>query len=891
MKNSRALSIVENTMTRDTLVTPMMEQYLRIKREHRDAILFFRLGDFYEMFYDDAKTASPILEIALTSRQRVPMCGVPYHAVNSYLAKLLKRGFKVAICEQVEDPKTAQGVVKRDVIKVLTPGTAVEVELEGSKENVFLASVYFGREGWGLALIDLAGGQIRTTEGSLEKSRLLVDELFRASPKEVVLAEGQAPEVERLLAKTDLGPLLQSRVEDWVFDYPQSESSLLEHFKVGSLAGYGLEEKRLAVQAAGALLYYLKKVRKDSLSLVQRISFVHAAQQMTLDASTIKNLELVRNLRDGRIKDSFLEVIDFTVTAIGGRLLKSWLLQPLVDDVPINARLDAVEEWLGRTVERRNLRENLKGVFDLERLTGKISLAAAHARDLVSLRRSLAPLPGIQTLLEGFRAGPNAEIREAWDNGEDIASLVDRSILDEPAFLLTEGGIIKDGFNSRLDELRGISRSGKSFIAGLEKRERERTGINSLKVRYNKVFGYFIEVTKPNLPLIPPDYIRKQTLLSAERFLTPELKEYEEKVLTAEEKIAELEHSLFLEVRETVARETERLQRIAAAVSRLDVLSSLAELASQRNYFRPKIDRNVRIAITEGRHPVIEKTSAEPFIPNDTLLDREDNQILIITGPNMGGKSTYLRQVALITILGQMGSFVPARQAELGIVDRVFTRIGAMDYLNVGQSTFMVEMLETANILNNATPRSLLLLDEIGRGTSTFDGLSIAWAVAEYLHEKEDIRPMTLFATHYHELTDLALTMKRIRNYHVSVKEWKDTIIFLRKIVPGPSDQSYGIQVAKLAGLPRSVIERAKEVLLNLEKLELDETGLPRLAYRSRRKRDKAQLFLFAEERELERWRELKGGIEEVDISSLTPLDALNYLSDLKKKVKESGGH
>jgi len=883
------LGIVDKTMAQDNLVTPMMEQYLRIKREHRDAILFFRLGDFYEMFYEDAQTASPVLEIALTSRQKVPMCGVPYHAVNSYLAKLLKQGFKVAICEQVEDPKTAKGVVRRDVIKVLTPGTAVEVELEGAKESVFLASVHFGQDGWGLALIDLASGQIRTTEGTLENSKLLTDELFRASPKEIVLAEGQEEQAENLTVKIDSGPFLKSRVEDWVFDFPQAKSVLLEHFKVNSLAGFGLEDRELAVSAAGALLYYLKKIRKDSLLLIQRISYMHASQQMTLDATTIKNLELVRNLRDGRVKDSFLDFIDTTVTAIGGRLFRAWLLAPLVDDAAINARLDAVEEWLGKTVERRGLRESLKGVFDLERLTGKISLAAAHPRDLVSLKRSLVPLPGIQALLKDFRAGPNAEILAAWENGSDIAALVDRAILDEPAFLLTEGGIVKDGFSPELDDLRSISRSGKSFIAGLEKRERERTGINSLKVRYNRIFGYYIEVTKPNLNLVPPDYTRKQTMLGSERFLTPELKEYEEKVLTAEEKIAELEHRLFLEVREAVARETERLQRIAAAVARLDVLSSLAELASQRNYFRPLVDRQDRLLIVEGRHPVIEKTSVEPFIPNDTQLDRDQNQILIITGPNMGGKSTYLRQVALITILGQMGSFVPARRAEIGVVDRIFTRIGAMDFLNVGQSTFMVEMLETANILNNATPRSLLLLDEIGRGTSTFDGLSIAWAVAEHLHEKEDVRPMTLFATHYHELTDLALTMKRIKNYHVSVKEWKEEVIFLRKIVPGPSDQSYGIHVAKLAGIPRSVIERAKEVLYNLEKLELDETGLPRLAYRSRRKRDKAQLLLFAEERELERWRELKEGIEEVDISSLTPLDALNFLSDLKRKVRETG--
>jgi DNA mismatch repair protein MutS len=875
-------------MGQDSLSTPMMEQYLRIKREHQDAILFFRLGDFYEMFYEDAKTASPILEIALTSRQKVPMCGVPHHAVDSYLAKLLKEGFKVAICEQVEDPKKAKGVVKRGVIRVLTPGTAVEVELEGAKENVYLASLIFTENGWGLALIELAGGQIKTTEGSREDAKLLIDELFRTSPKEIVFPEGQDQEVDSLAAKGGLGSFLKSRLEPWVFDVPQARSALLEHFQVQSLAGFGLEEKALASAAAGALLYYLKKVRQDSLSLVRWISYVHSGQHMTLDTTTVKNLELVRNLRDGRLKDSFLDVIDLTITSIGGRLLKGWLLQPLVDEGAIRGRLDCVEEWLGRTVERQGLRDRLKGISDLERLTGKISLAVAHPRDLVSLKRSLHQLPAIRNALQNLRAGLHVETLEAWDDGEDIAALIERSILEEPSFLLTEGGIIKDGFSDDLDELRAISRSGKSFIAGLEKRERERTGISSLKVRYNRVFGYYIEVTKPNLPFVPPDYIRKQTLVSSERFLTPELKEYEEKVLTAEEKISELEHRLFLQVREEVARQTARLQRIAAAVARLDVLAALAELAARRNYYRPVVDRNERIVISEGRHPVIETTSAEPFIPNDAALDREDNQILIITGPNMGGKSTYLRQVALIVILAQMGSFVPATRAEIGVVDRIFTRIGAMDFLNVGQSTFMVEMLETANILNNATPRSLLLLDEVGRGTSTFDGLSIAWAVAEHLHEKEDIRPMTLFATHYHELTDLALTLKRIKNYHVSVKEWKDEVIFLRKIVLGPSDQSYGIHVAKLAGIPRPVIERAREVLHNLERLELDETGLPRLAYRSRRKRDKSQLLLFAEERELEKWRELKDEIGDCDLSSLTPLDALNLLHELKKKVQKS---
>ena len=876
-------------MAKDSLVTPMMEQYLRIKKRHPDALLFFRLGDFYEMFYEDAQTASPILEIALTSRQKVPMCGVPYHAVDSYLAKLLKQGFKVAICEQVEDPKTAKGVVKRDVVKVLTPGTAVEVELDNAKESVLIAGLRLDKEGWGLALVDLASGEMKATEGKAGDIRILADEFFRAAPKEVVLAEGQQEEVDSLAAGNNMPVFLKSPVEAWTFDLAHAENELKNHFQVPSLAGFGLEDKNRAASAAGALLHYLKKIRKDSLVLVGRLSYFHSSQGMMLDATTIKNLELVRNLRDGRVRDSLLDTIDFTVTSMGGRLLKAWLLQPLLDSAAIRARLEAVEEWLQKTIERQELRESLKGILDLERLTGKISLAAAHPRDFIALKRSLLPLPKIKELLASLVSGLNADILGQWDNGQDIVELIDRAIMDEPAFLLTEGGIIKDGYHRELDELRAISRSGKTYISLIEKKERQRTGISSLKVRYNKVFGYYIEVTKSNLALVPPDYLRKQTLLSSERFLTPELKDYEEKVLTAEEKISALEHQLFVEVRETIARETHRLQRIAAAVSRLDVLSSLAELAAQRNYRRPLIGDEDRISIREGRHPVIEKSSGEPFIPNDTLLDCGENQILIVTGPNMGGKSTYLRQVALICILAQTGSFVPAAEARVGLVDRIFTRIGAMDFLNVGQSTFMVEMLETANILNNASPRSLILLDEIGRGTSTFDGLSIAWAVAEYLHEKEDVRPKTLFATHYHELTELALTMKRIKNYHVSVKEWKDDIVFLRKIIPGPSDQSYGIHVAKLAGIPRSVIDRAREVLFNLEKLELDESGLPRLAYRSRLKRDKAQLLLFKEEREQEKLREIQQELDSCDLSRLTPLEALNFLNELKEKLKEFG--
>ena len=877
-------------MDKPGLTTPMMEQYLRIKKEHQDALLFFRLGDFYEMFYEDARIASSVLEIALTSRQKVPMCGVPYHAGDSYIARLLRRGFKVAICEQVEDPKLRKGVVRREVVKVLTPGTAVEIELEGAKENTYIACLYLKDYDWGLAVADLASGRMITAQSGAQARRALDDELFKVSPKEIVFPQGDEERISGILSKNNMASVLRSAVEDWAFDFSQAKSYLENHFRVKSLAGFDLADKELAVSAAGALLFYLKKVRKDNLSLISKVSYLQSGLQMVLDATTIKNLELVKNLRDAGVKGSLLDIIDFTVTSMGGRLIRGWLLQPLLDCAEIEQRLDAVSDFLEHPIERQELRESLKGIFDLERLTGKISLAVAHARDLVSLKKSLLPLPQIQKLLRLFRAELIGKIGELWDNAQDIVEFIERSILEEPAFLLTEGGVIKDGYNSELDELRNLSRSGKSFISLLEKKERERTSISSLKIRYNRVFGYTIEVTKPNLPLVPADYIRKQTLANSERFTTPELKEYEEKVLNAEQRIADLEYNLFLDIREKISKEAARLQKIAADISAVDVLSSLAELASVRNYRRPVVNSGDKIRITEGRHPIIEVFNQEPFIPNDTYLDRDEDQIVIVTGPNMGGKSTFLRQVALICILAQMGSFVPAKEAEIGLVDRIFTRIGAMDFLSVGQSTFMVEMLETAKILNSATEKSLILLDEIGRGTSTFDGLSIAWAVAEYLHEKEEIRAKTLFATHYHELTELALTLKRIKNYHLSVKEWKDDVIFLRKIVPGPSDQSYGIHVAKLAGIPRPVVNRAKEILFNLEKKEFDDSGLPRIAYRSSKKRDKAQLFLFKEDREEEMLKEIKEEIEKCELSTLTPLAALNFLNELRNKIESTKG-
>ncbi len=872
-------------MPSDNSLTPMMEQYFRLKGEHRDALLFFRLGDFYELFYEDAKIASPILEIALTSRQKVPMCGVPHHAASSYLAKLLRHGYKVAVCEQVEDPKTAKGVVKREVVKVLTPGTAVEIDLEESKENTYVASVITSSEGWGMAFVDLVSGDMRTLQGAPSEMRLLADEIFKISPKEILFPEGGESELQEWLAPDGWISLTRSPVEDWLFDYPQAAQVLRDHFGVKFLSGFGLEDKPLAVQAAGALLYYLRKIRKEALVLVHRLSYLHASQHLVLDGVTVKNLELVRNLRDGRVKGSLLDIIDFTATSMGGRLLRSWLLRPLIDIDEIRGRLDAVEDALRQTIARHEVRGLMKDVLDLERLTGRISLAAAHPRDLVALKKSLSLLPSIEDNLASFSAGPFKEIRERWDNARDIEGLIAKAILDEPAFLLTEGGIVKDGYHEELDELRAVSRSGKVFIAQLEKRERERTGIASLKVRYNKVFGYYIEVTKPNLRFVPLDYARKQTLVGSERFLTPELKEHEEKVLHAEEKIKTLEYRLFQEVRETISKETHRLQAIAADIAALDVLLSMAECAAQRNYCRPDVDDGDVIQIREGRHPIIEVCQNEPFIPNDADLDCREDQILIITGPNMGGKSTFLRQVALVAILGQMGAFVPASSASLGTVDRIFTRIGAMDFLSVGQSTFMVEMLETAGILHNATARSLILLDEVGRGTSTFDGLSIAWAVVEYLHEREGLRAKTLFATHYHELTDLALTLARIKNYHVSVRERKDEIIFLRKIVEGPSDQSYGIHVAKLAGIPREVIDRAREILFNLEKLELDDAGVPRLSYRARSRRSTSQMFLFPEDREAGLLQDIKEEIASLDLSSLTPLQALNVLSRLKEQI------
>ena len=882
-----------------------MKQYREIKREHLDAILLFRMGDFYEMFDQDAVTASKVLEITLTARNKskgieTPLCGFPYHAVDGYIAKLIRRGFKVAVCEQVEDPKLAKGIVKREVIRVVTPGTVLDANLLEAKDNNYLASLFPAKEGYGAAFLDISTGDFFMAEVSGGGNLAELDTLLsRFTPREIVLPRGQekAPELLALLRQYTqaINPY-----DDWTFDRETAKRSLLDHLKTASLEGFGCGAMTTGVSAAGAALRYIEETQKTALANIRSVKPFLARSYMVLDAACQRNLELVTNIYDGSTRGTLLSVLDHTVTAMAGRKLREWLLNPLLDVQEIDARLAAVDELKERHQVRASLRTALGRVYDLERLISRVSLGAANARDLIALQHSFAVLPDLATYLAPSTAGLLAALRDGWDDLQDIRTFLESAIHDDPPYTLREGRLIKKGHSAELDGLRAISTEGKGFIAAIEQRERERTGITTLKVSYNRVFGYYIEVTKPNLPNVPPDYIRKQTMTNAERFITPELKEYEEKVLGAEEKILDLEFRLFQEVREQVAVQTVRIQDMARRLATLDCLASLAEAAAKNTYVRPVVDDGDALRIVEGRHPVIEQLSEERFVPNDTHLDGNLNQLIIITGPNMAGKSTYMRQVALITIMAQMGGFVPAKEAYVGIVDRVFTRVGASDFLTRGQSTFMVEMNETANILNNATDRSLIVLDEIGRGTSTFDGISIAWAVAEHIHER--LRARTLFATHYHELTDLALTMDRVKNYNVAIKEWNDQIIFLRRVVEGGADKSYGIQVARLAGLPAAVIGRAREVLANLEKAEFNEAGEPVAGHASGRKASglrregeeadagtrgrgdagrEHQLGLFAA-RDANLVREIAG----MDLDAMTPLEAMNKLSELKKKAE-----
>jgi DNA mismatch repair protein MutS len=863
-------------MAKSSDMTPIRRQYLQIKKQYPDTIVLFRLGDFYETFDEDAKIVSKACDIVLTSRpvgkgQRVPLAGVPYHAVDGYLAKLIKAGHKVAIVEQVGD-QPVRGLVPREVIRVVTPGTIVEPTLLEEKRNNYLAALVIEDNRAGIAYADITTGEFATTQLSGDNVvQAVVEELERLRPAECLIQDTSTPPIYQ---STNL-PIYQStKYESWRFELGNARQALLDHFQVASLAGYGCEGLPLAVRAAGAIVQYLRETQKAALAQLSDLRTYSISEFMTLDASTRRNLELTQTIRTGSVKGSLLGVLDATVTAMGGRLLRQWLNQPLLDVDKLEQRLDAVEALYQDTPTRTQVMVLLKELADLERLTSRVAQHIAVPRDLAGIRQSLEKVPQIREALSQVKnTHPLQTLLPQLDPCEEITVLIEEAIVDDPPATLASGGVIQPGFSAELDSIIAASRDAKRWVANLEQTERKRTGIKNLKVGYNKVFGYYIEVTKSNLEAVPEEYIRKQTLVNAERFITPELKEYESLILNAQERILDIEARLFREVCDQVAAAAERLLFTARALAHLDVYAALAEVAIRNNYVRPVLTDNAEIEIVAGRHPVVELIrQEEPFVPNDARLSQEE-MILVITGPNMSGKSTFLRQVALIVLMAQVGSFVPADQARIGLVDRIFTRIGAQDEIWAGQSTFMVEMIEMASILHHATNRSLLILDEIGRGTSTYDGMSIAWAVVEYIHNHPRLRAKTLYATHYHELTELASLLPRVRNYNVAVVEEGDRVIFLHKIVPGGADRSYGIHVAQLAGLPKTVIHRAEEILKELER------DSQRAPLRPRRIAEIRQLALFPETSPI--IEELK----KLDLESMTPLEALNKLYELQRKV------
>ena len=878
--------------------TPLMRQYAAIKKEHPSALLFFRLGDFYELFFEDAVVAARELQITLTSRNKergadIPMCGVPYHAAEGYISKLIRKGFKVAICDQMEDPRFAKKLVRREVTRVVTPGTAADSSL-GSEENNFLAAVAQSGQHVGFAALDLSTGEFRATEFSGSDAACRIqEELAQLRPREVLFgssaplfdeagrisgqADGDKPRPQTASAR---GGWAETPLDDWIFAPDHAIPLLENHFGVLSLEGFGLAGRPAAASAAGAILYYVRSTQRGKLDHVDRIGFYERQNCLVLDAVTVRNLELIEPLFAGTDAGvTLFRAMDATTTPMGKRLLRSWLLRPSTDAAEINARLDAVQAQVAATIAREELRRALDGILDLERLLSRVTLETANPRDVLALAASFGKLPAVRASLARLPADRLQILYRSADELADLRERIERTIAPEPPLSLSDGGVIASGVDKELDELRDLSRNSKQYLAQVEQRERQRTGIASLKVKFNNVFGYYLEISKPNLHLAPGDYERKQTLVNAERFTTGELKEYESKILDAQEKIVEIERKLFAELRSAIAGEAKRIRHTALALAEVDVLAAFAHIAAPRNYCRPVLDESSDIEIIAGRHPVIEQQELaggrERFVPNDMYLNSSTHTVLVLTGPNMGGKSTYLRQAALIVILAHMGCFVPARRARLGIVDRVFTRIGASDNLARGRSTFMVEMTETAAILNTATPRSLVLLDEIGRGTATYDGLAIAWAAVEYIHGRT--RAKTLFATHYFELTELAEQLSSVKNYHVSVKETGGGIVFLRKVEPGAADRSYGIEVAKLAGLPAEVVQRAREVLAEHESAERQVTGhlspgtVP----------PPAQLTIFTplSQPVLDRLRE-------VDLNRLTPLEALNLLSELKKQIE-----
>jgi DNA mismatch repair protein MutS len=879
----------------DSAGTPLMRQYGTIKKQHPNALLFFRLGDFYELFFEDAIIASKELQITLTSRNKekgiaVPMCGVPYHAAEGYISKLIRKGFKVAICEQVEDPKIAKKLVRREVTRVVTPGTAADNALS-AEENNFLAAICRGTSKGtpivGFAALDLSTGEFRATEFSGDDAeRRIWDELEQLKPREVLYASSlplfetatnRVPHPHR--EAIGYGSWAQTPLDDWVFAPDYAVPLVENHFGVLSLEGFGLAGRSAAATAAGAVLHYVRSTQRGSLDHVDRIGYYERQQCLVLDAVTVRNLELVEPLFAGTGDTvTLFRCLDATLTPMGKRLLRAWMLRPSIDATEIQQRLDAVQELTQALIHREELRRALDGIFDIERLLSRVTLETANARDVLGLAASLARIPPLRTILARFTSERLRSRLSTIDDLSDLRRRIETTIVAEPPLTFNDGGVIAPGVDTALDELRTLSRSSKQYLARVEERERQRTGIGSLKVKFNSVFGYYIEISKANLHLAPTDYERKQTLVNAERFTTPELKEYESKILDAQEKIVEIERRIFAELRVAVAAEARRIRRTAMALAEVDVLTCFGHLATVRNYCRPAFEEANDLEIVEGRHPVVEVqelAGAERFVPNDLFLNATTHAILVLTGPNMGGKSTYLRQTALITIMAQMGSFVPARKARLGVVDRIFTRIGASDNLARGRSTFMVEMTETAAILNTATPRSLILLDEIGRGTATYDGLAIAWAAIEYIHQRT--RAKTLFATHYHELTELADRLSGVKNFHVSVKENAGGIVFLRRVEPGSADKSYGIEVAKLAGLPMAVIGRAREVLKEHEDAERRATD--HLASEPSAT-PSLQLTMFTPLSQ-----KIVDRLRDTDMNNLTPLEALNLLSELKKQI------
>lgn len=873
-----------------TKLTPMLRQYLAIKQAHPDTILFYRMGDFYEMFFDDAITAAPILEVVLTSRDKnkensVPMCGIPYHARDNYVGKLLKKGFKVAVCEQMEEASAAKGIVKREVTQIMTPATALEIEGLDNGINSYLLVLHRLEDHIGLASVDLAAGEFEVRHFSAEDEEALQGELYRKLPREVILSVADSHFWQQLTRKLpELAGVLASEKPEHDFNIAGTARTIMEHFQVQTLAGFGLEEYPAAIMAAGIMLRHLQEVRRSALKSISNLRFLPRHNHLLIDPASFRNLEILQNQRTAGHQGSLFAAVDQTLTPMGRRLLKNWLSYPLIEKAVIESRHEGVAELHADLVKRSEIRRLLRNLPDLARLTARIGLQVAGPWHLLQLRQVLQVIPELKSAAEELQAPITRETISELDPLPELVDLIGSAICEAPPANPAEGGYIQAGFNRELDELRSISRNAKEVVSAMEKRERESSGITSLKIRYNRVFGYYLEVTRPHLKLVPAHYIRKQTLVNAERFLTPELQELEERILRAEEKSLEIEKQLLNEIIARVQAHSTRLNQNSDQIARLDLLCAAAELAQRQRQVRPQICNDRVLKIEAGRHPVIEAASEQPFIPNDLEMKAEDQQIIVLTGPNMGGKSTFLRQNALIVLLAQAGLFVPAESALVGICDRIFTRIGASDALIEGKSTFFVEMIETAVIINNLSRRSLILLDEIGRGTSTFDGLSIAWSVIEHLHALAE-RPLTLFATHYHELLELAEVLDRVRNFHIAVREWQEKVIFLHKVMPGGTDQSFGIHVARIAGLPSALIDRAKEILQGLEKKELNRLVRERLTGRLTLAPEK-QKKLFPEDQELRLWDEIRNQLHSLDTDGLTPLSALNLLHALKQKTE-----